>query len=117
VKELDYQRRLEEKRAELRRLYYRRLSLVAELGSLTAQLATADLRLEKVRRGMKLMEEFEEIPPFVFDPIDLAQAEEAVTGIEAKVRQTRLEILTAEAEIEGLLGIASQVGERGRTDD
>jgi hypothetical protein len=106
VKELDYERRLVEKRAELRRLYYRRLSLVAELESLGAQSVSAGLRLEKVRRGMELMEEFEGIPPFVFDPIDLAQAEGAGAGIDARMRQTRLEILTVEAEIEGLLGIA-----------
>ncbi len=42
--------------------------------------------------------------PFVFDPIDLAQAEEKAVRIESERQQTELEIENIQTEILGLLG-------------
>lgn len=46
----------------------------------------------------------ESVLPFVFDPIDLAEAEERVVGIKTERDQTLLEIENLETEIWALLG-------------
>ena len=69
------------------------------------QRRTADLQLEKVQIGLSLVTQVNgNALPFVFDPIDLAQAEERVERIKSERRQTELEIANSQTEILGLLG-------------
>ena len=105
LKGLEYKRVFQEKLTTLRILYRQRAMLVSGLVSLAAQKRTADLELEKVKVGLSLVSQVNgSALPFVFDPIDLAQAEEKVIGIENDCRQTELEIENIQTEILGLLG-------------
>ncbi len=62
-------------------------------------------KLEKVQIGLSLVNQVNDSTlPFVFDPIDLAQAEERVESINSERRQTELEIENSQTEILGLLG-------------
>ena len=105
LKVLEYERLFQAKLVTLRTLFRQRERLFAQLEYLQMQRHTADLQLEKVQIGLSLVNQVNgSALPFVFDPIDLAQAEEKVIRIESEQRQTELEIENSQTEILGLLG-------------
>ena len=105
LKVLEYERLFQEKLVSLRTLFRQREKLISQLEYLKMQRRTADLQLEKVQIGLSLVRQINgSALPFVFDPIDLAQAEEKVIRIESERRQTELEIENSQTEILGLLG-------------
>ncbi|MDA2930091.1 TolC family protein [Acidobacteria bacterium AH-259-O06] len=111
LKALEYETLFQHKLASLRTLYRERLKFLSQLNYLKKQKRTVDLQLEKVHIGLSLMPanlanqaNGGNLMPFVFDRIDLAQAEERVAGLETEIRQAELDIESIEAEILGLLG-------------
>ena len=105
LKVLEYERLFQEKLVTLRTLFRQREKLISHLEYLQMQRRTADLQLEKVQIGLSLVSQVDgSALPFVFDPIDLAQAEEKVVRIESERRQTELEIENSQTEILGILG-------------
>ena len=105
LKVFEYGRLFQEKLVTLRTLFRQREKLISHLEYLQMQRHTADLQLEKVQIGLSLVNQVNgSALPFVFDPIDLAQAEEKVIRIESERRQTELEIENSQTEILGLLG-------------
>jgi len=105
LKVLEYERLFQETLVSLRTLFRQREKLISHLEYLQMQRRTADLQLEKVQIGLSLVNQVNgSALPFVFDPIDLAQAEEKVIRIESERRQTELEIENSQTEILGLLG-------------
>ncbi len=105
LKVLEYERLFQEKLVSLRTLFRQREKLISHLEYLQMQRRTADLQLEKVQIGLSLVSQVNgSALPFVFDPIDLAQAEEGVERIKSERRQTELEIENSQTEILGLLG-------------
>lgn len=111
IKSLEYDSLFQQKLTALRVLYRQRLKLLAHLRHLAAQKRTVDLHLEKVRTGVELVPtdlanntNLDGRLPFVFDAIDVADAEERVAGIESEIRQAELDVESVEAEIMGLLG-------------
>jgi hypothetical protein len=103
LKELEYGHLYQRKLAELRRLYRQRKKLSVQLDALEAERKTAELKLKRVRIGMQLMRELVD-RSFVFDPIDLAEAEEEVARVLSETRRSKLDIQILETEILGLLG-------------
>ena len=105
LKVLEYERLFQEKLVTLRTLFRQREKLISQLEYLQMQRRTAGLQLEKVQIGLSLVSQVNGgVLPFVFDPIDLAQAEERVERIKSERRQTELEIENSQTEILGLLG-------------
>ena len=105
LKVLEYERLFQEKLVTLRTLFRQREKLISQLEYLRMQRHTAALQLEKVQIGLSLVSRVNgSALPFVFDPIDLAQAEERVERIKSERRQTELEIENSQTEILGLLG-------------
>jgi anti-anti-sigma regulatory factor len=105
LKVLEYERLFQEKLVSLRTLFRQREKLISHLEYLQMQRRTADLQLEKVQIGLSLVNQVNgSALPFVFDPIDLAQAEERVERIKSERRQTELDIENRQTEILGLLG-------------
>ena len=105
LKVFEYERLFQEKLVTLRTLFRQREKLISQLEYLQMQRRTADLQLEKVQIGLSLVNQVNgSTLPFVFDPIDLAQAEERVERIKSERRQTELEIENSQTEILGILG-------------
>ena len=105
LKVLEYERLFQKTLVSLRTLFRQREKLISHLEYLQMQRRTADLQLEKVQIGLSLVTQVNgNALPFVFDPIDLAQAEERVERIKSERRQTELEIANSQTEILGLLG-------------
>jgi hypothetical protein len=103
LKELEYGHLYQRKLADLRRLYRQRGKLLVQLDALDAEEKTAQLKLERVRIGLRLMRELLD-PSFIFDPIDLAEAEEEVARVVSETKRAELDVSMLEAEILGLLG-------------
>jgi len=79
---------------------------LVQLDALEAEGKTAELKLKRIRIGLQLMQEVVD-PSFVFDPIDLAEAEEEVARVDSETRKAELDVSILEAEIFGLLGVNS----------
>jgi len=97
LKQLEYQQVFQAKLASLRVLYNSVDRLAEHLTALEAQVKTAGLKLERVRAGLQF--EF-----LGFTPIDLAEAEEAVTRLEVERRQTSIEVMSIEIRILEVIG-------------
>ena len=105
LKVFEYERLFQETLVSLRTLFRQREKLISQLEYLQMQGRTADLQLEKVQIGLSLVNQINgSALPFVFDPIDLAQAEERIIRIKSERRQTELEIENSQTVILGLLG-------------
>ena len=105
LKVLEYERLFQGELVILRTLFRQREKLIFHLEYLQMQRRTADLQLEKVQIGLLLVNQINgSALPFVFDPIDLAQAEERVARIKSERQQTELEIENSQTKILGLLG-------------
>ncbi|MGI8786020.1 MAG: hypothetical protein ACR2L2_20495 [Acidobacteriota bacterium] len=102
LKILEYERLYRDRLTSLRVLYVERQKRIDHLRVLTAQAKTAALELEKVRIGLS----FKQSGPFsvVFDPIDLARAEQKAAEIEGERSATELEIRNLETRMLAMVG-------------
>ncbi|MFB3904935.1 MAG: TolC family protein [Acidobacteriota bacterium] len=97
MKQVEYERLFQTKLAALRVLYGNRLKLLEELKAIDARSRTLELKLEKVKAALR----FEYLE---FDPIDLAEAEEAVARVRVEKAQTELEIRGLETRMMEIVG-------------
>lgn len=97
MKQVEYEKLFQSKVAALRVLYANRLKLVEELKAIDARARTAELKLERVKAALR----FEYLE---FDPIDLAEAEEAVARVKVERAQTELEIRNLETRMMEIVG-------------
>ncbi len=97
MKQVEYEKLLQSKVAALRVLYGNRLKLLEGLNALDARAKAAGLKVEKVKAALR----FEYLE---FDPIDLAEAEEAVARVKAERAQTELEIRNLETRMLEIVG-------------
>jgi hypothetical protein len=100
---LEHRALLTRKLADLRQLYHQRRKHLLRLEALAAERRTAELKWERVRLGLELMERLDP-PPVAFDPIDRAEALQRLEQIDAERRRVELDVAAVEAEMLGILG-------------
>jgi hypothetical protein len=91
------------KLADLRQLYHQRRKHLLRLEALEAERRTAELKWERVRLGLGLMERLDP-PPVAFDPIDRAEALQRLEQIDTERRRVEVDVAAVEAEMLGILG-------------
>jgi hypothetical protein len=72
-------------------------------GGARGRARTAELKWERVRLGLELMERLDP-PPVAFDPIDRAEALQRLEQIDTERRRVEVDVAAVEAEMLGILG-------------
>jgi len=102
LKVLEYERLYQDRITSLRVLYVERQKRIDHLRVLAAQTKTAALELEKVQIGLSLKQSGP--LSLIFDPIDLARAEQKAAEIEGERSGTELEIRNLETRMLAMVG-------------